>query len=145
MWSGKYYFCLQELAYHTGHLKAFYIALFNHHNDKTSYGISFVTLEHYRQTWDDLFFLFWWAWGEAQKSATKQVDYTNSLNRGFMALLCVLNYVLNKSGLVCRWYTVGVIVKETNIVTLLVFMRLYSLAAFLFWNLKLGRDSCTQG
>ena len=31
----------------------------------------------------------------------------------------------------CRWYTVGVIVKETNIVTLLVFMRLYLLAAFL--------------
>ena len=49
-----------------------------------------------------------------------------------MALLCVLNYVLNKSGPVCRWYTVGVIVKETNIVTLLVFMRLYLLAAFLF-------------
>jgi len=49
-----------------------------------------------------------------------------------MALLCVLNYVLNKSGLVCKWYTVGVIVKETNIVTLLVYMRLYLLAAFLF-------------
>lgn len=44
-----------------------------------------------------------------------------------MALLCVLNYVLNKSGLVCRWYTVGVIVKETNIVTLYV-----GLYAFIF-------------
>lgn len=48
-----------------------------------------------------------------------------------MALLCVLNYVLNKSGLVCKWYTVGVIVKETNIVILLVYMRLYLVAALI--------------
>lgn len=57
-----------------------------------------------------------------------------------MVLLCVLNYmyVLNKSGLVCQWYKLLVIVKETNIVILLVYMGLYLLAAFLFWNWNLG-------
>ena len=97
-----------------------------------------MTLEHYRLLEMIIFFIRV-SVKRSAKISDKRVDDTKSLNRGFMALLCVLNYVLNKSGLVCKWYTVGVIVKETNIVILLVYMRLYLVAALIscseIWHL----------